>query len=168
MPVGMSSPGIGKVIYTNSGAVTITSATPDMSLAANAALYTPLPACEAVDLILDVTANSGTNSSVIGNFVELQDSPDGGLHWYCFWRSAQITTSTTVMRQSMRTNGIGANEAAAGTTGINTATGAVLQNRAVAASQRVLWTLSTAGGNAPSMTFGLYAVVQQSGTRASY
>lgn len=168
MAVGMSSGGVGRTIFVNSGAVTASGATPDMSLPANATLYNIVPACEAVDIILDVTANSGVASSINPQFVELQDSPDGGAHWYCFWRSANLTTSTTVVRTAMRTNGIGANEAAASTTTINTATAAVTQNRVVCANQRVVWTLSTTSGNSPSLTFGIYAVVQQSGTRASY
>ena len=167
MPVGMPTLGLGRTIYTNSGAVTASSATPNIGLAANAALYAAVPACEAVDIILNVTAHSGVNSSIIGSYIELQTSPDGGVTWFPFWRAAQITTSTTAIRTSMRTNGIGANEAAATTVGVNTATGAVTQNCAITADQRVVWTLSTASGNSPSITFGLYCIAQQAGTRGA-
>jgi hypothetical protein len=168
MPVGASSAGLGRTIYTNSGAVTTSSATPDMSLPANATLYQLVPACEAVDIILSVTANTGTNQSIIGAFVELQTSPDGGTTWVPFWRSTQITSSTAVTRTSMRTNGIGANESATGQNAIQTASASLIQNCVITANQRVVWTLSTASSNSPSLTFGLFAIAQTAGSRASY
>lgn len=163
MATGLA-PGKAITIFTNSGAVTATGGTPNMK---NNSLYNIVPACEAVDIVLDVTANTGTNQSVIGTYIELQHSPDGGTTWFTFWRAAQITTSTTVIRTSMRTNGIGANEAAVTTVGVNTRTAALTQNCVVNGDQRVIWTQSTALGNSPSTTFGLYAFVQATGTRSN-
>lgn len=164
MAVGLGQ-GIGRTIFTNSGAVTASSATPNIGLAANAALYQNIPACDAVDIILQVTANTGTGSSLQAQWVEMQTSPDGGTTWVTFWRSVNLTTSTTTLRASMRTNGLGQSEAAVQTAGINTATGAIVQNCCITPDQRVVWTLPTATGNVPSLTFGLYAIPQPVGTK---
>lgn len=165
MPVGMSSIGMPITIFTNSGA---TAGTVAYANTKGSTVFGNLPACESVDLFLNVTANTGTNQSNTGAWVELQTSVDGGTTWATFWRSAQLTSSTTTQRACIRTNGIGANEAAVSTTAINTATAAVSQNCVITQDQRVLVTQSTTNGNSGSLTFGLYAIIQQSGTRASY
>ena len=158
------SAGIGRTILTNSGAITASSATPNLrNIVAGG-----IPACEAVDILLSVTANTGTNSSNGPNFIELQTSPDGGTTWYTFWRSVNITTSTVTQRTSLRTNGIGANEAAATTVGVNTATATLTQNCCITQDQRVVWTLATSLANSPSINFGLQYIAQQSGTRTGY
>lgn len=165
MPVGMSSLGIARTIFTNSGATSGSVTYHNMNGNAN---YSIIPACESVDLFLNVTANTGTNQSVTGAWVELQTSVDGGTTWATFWRSTQLTSSTTTQRDCIRTNGIGANEAAVSTVAINTATGAVKQNCVITADQRVVVTQATTNGNSGAITFGLYEIIQQSGTRASY
>lgn len=152
--------GVTRTIFSNSGSVSVSQATANMK---DSALYQRIPACAAVDIILNVTAHTAANGASTLNYVELQDSPDNGTTWFTFWRSAQITTSTTVMRDSIRTNGLGDNEAAVSTVGINTVTGAVVRNCVVSPDQRVKWTLSAAGG---VLTFGLYAVVMPSGSRS--
>ena len=164
MAVGLKQ-ATGRTIITNSGAVTASSATPNIGLAANAALYQSVPACDAVDIILNVTANTGTGSSLQAQWVEMQTSPDGGTTWVTFWRSANLTTSTTTIRASMKTNGLGNSEAAAQTVGINTTTATLVQNCCITADQRVVWTLPTATGNVPSLTFGLYCIPQPVGSR---
>ncbi len=168
MPVGVSSLGLGRTIYVNSGAVTASSATPNMK---NNTLYGTIPAAEAVDIILNVT-NFGGNAATttgFGAWVELQTSPDGGTTWIPFWRSPQIiSTSTAIIRTSMRTNGIGANESATGSTAIQTASGAITQNCVVTEDQRVVWTQVSTNNNSPTLTFGLYAICQTAGSRASY
>lgn len=165
MPVGQASLGLARTIFSGSGAVTGTAATTNMK---NSTLYATVPVCEAVDIYLNVTANTGTNQSVTGTYLELQTSVDGGTTWVPFWRSAQLTTSTTTIKTSMRTNGIGANEAAATTVAVNTATGALTQNCCITEDQRVAWTSSTSLGNSASITFGLYCIAQTSGSRAAY
>lgn len=169
MPVGASSAGLPFVIFSNSGSVTTSSATPNLRTSSLfGSTYGIVPVCEAVDLVLNVTANTGTNQSLIGAWIEMQTSWDGGTTWVTFWRSAQITSSTTVAVTHMRTNGIGANETAVSTTGVNTATASITQNCVITQDQRVVWTLSTANANSPAITFGLYAITQTAGSRASY
>lgn len=160
MAVGMSSAGVGRTVFSNSGAVSASAGTGNFK---NSAVFGVVPACEAVDLLLNVTANTGTGGTNYG-WVELQTSPDGGTTWFSAARFAQITTSTAVQRISMRTNGLGANEAAAASgASLNTATATIVQNCVLSQDQRLFYTVSTG----QSLTFGVYAIIQQSGTRGS-
>jgi hypothetical protein len=160
MPVGLYR-GVPKVIITNSGAYTASSATPNLNPSATG-YGQPIPACEAVSLILSVTANSGTGGAN-NAWVELQHSPDGGTTWLCAARFTQVSTSATVHVLNLRTNGIGANEAAAQSSAVNTGTAAVTQNLVLSPDQRFVWTIATG----QSLTFGVYAVIQPSGTRGA-
>ena len=161
MPVGQSSLGIPYVLISNSGTVTTSSATPNLKTATT---FGRIPACEAVSLYLYVTTNSGTGGANTF-WVELQQSPDNGTTWLPTARFTQVTTSAATHVLNFRTNGIGANEAAATTTGIQTVTAAVTQNVVLGPDQRFVWTLGNAG---QSVTFGVFGFAQQSGSRAAY
>ena len=157
MPVGLS-PGIPKVIISNSGAVSATGATPNFK---NSTVYGGgIGACEAVTLYLDVTANTGTGGANQA-WIEYQVSPDNGTTWFTAERFSQVTSSTATMYMSFRTNGLGANEAAVNAGAIQTNTAAVINNMVFPLDQRVKWTIATG----QSLTFGLYAFIQPVGTR---
>lgn len=153
--------GQGRTIISNSGAVTATSATGNLK--DSTAYGGSIAICEAVTLWLNVTANTGTGGTNY-SWVELQTSPDGGTTWLPAARFTQVTTSTATHCLNLRTNGIGANEAAAQTSGIQTQTAAVTQNVVLSRDQRITWTISTG----QSLTFGVYAIEQPAGSRGSY
>lgn len=156
--------GLGRTIITNSGAYTVSSATGNLKDGASSGYGREIPACEAVTLYLNVTANTGDGGANTG-WITLQHSPDGGTTWLNAARFAQVTTSTAQHMLNLRTNGIGANEAAAQTTGIQTTTAAITQNVVLSRDQRLVWTLGSTG---QSLTFGVYAVEQPAGSRGSY
>ena len=73
---------------------------------------TPVPLCDAVSLVLDVTAYTGTaGPNQVRIF--LDTSPDGGTTWYPAITFALVTTSTDIQKWEGRTIGVGPNEAAA-------------------------------------------------------
>lgn len=158
MAVDGSKFAAGRTLVSGSGAVTATNHTVNLRTAPTLHEYIPL--AEAVDLYLAVTANTGVNGAA--SWVEFQTSPDGGSTWFCAARFSQITTSTAYQRVSVRTVGLGANEAAAASgASINTATAAVTQNFVLTQDQRVAWTI----GSGMSLTFSVFAVPQPVGTR---
>lgn len=150
----------GRTLVSGSGAVTATNHTVDLKSAPT--LHSYVPIAEAVDFYLNVTANTGTPGNA--SWVEFQTSPDGGTTWICAVRFAQITTSTAQQRVSVRTVGLGGNEAAAASgASVNTATAAVTQNFVLTDSQRVKWTI----GTGMSLTFSVFAVPQPIGSRSN-
>jgi hypothetical protein len=160
MATGASMFAQGRTLVSGSGAVTATNHTVNLRTAPTLHDYVPL--AEAVDLYLVVTANSGTPGN--SSWVEFQTSPDGGTTWVTATRFSQITGSTAEQRVSVRTVGLGGNEAAAASGAmINTVTAAVTQNFVLTQDQRVKWTI----GTGMSLTFSVFAVPQPIGSRSN-
>ncbi len=143
-----------------SAAVTTSSNSGNLKNTVNA-----IPLCDAVTLILDVTAYTGTAGPNLA-VVYIDSSPDGGTTWYPSFTFAQVSTSADIQRADLRTIGIGPTETATltrlGTT-INTTTASTV-NTVLSQDHRVRWTMTAGAGGTASLTFALWALCTDSGT----
>lgn len=161
MPRSYSLP--SRIPIVVSAAVTASGNTGNLRTASSS-VGNPIPLCDAVTLILDVTAYTGTAGPNVVN-IYIDSSPDGGTTWYPSWAFGNVTTSTDIQRAELRTIGLGPNEAATltrvGTT-INT-TSAVTVNTVLSPDHRVR-TVFAAGATGQSITFAVWAICTDSGT----
>lgn len=123
-----------------------------------------IPICDAITLILDVTAHAQTTPTPVFR-VYIDDSPDGGTTWYPKLTFAAVTTSTDIQRWEGKFIGVHLSEAASllrvGTTVATTT--ATTVDMVLGPDHRVRWEF-TANATATSATFALWALCQQSGT----
>lgn len=117
-----------------------------------------VPVAEAVSFILDVTAMTGSGTTLD---VQIDTSPDGGTTWYRAWAFARVTTSTSQQRIDVRPTGVGITEVGS-TVASLAATTAINANTVVTRDVRVSW---TAGTSFSSSTFAVWAIYQPMGTR---
>ncbi len=123
-----------------------------------------IPLCDAVTLVLDVTAYTGTVSPNIAT-IYIDSSPDGGTTWYPSINFAPVTTSTDIQRWEGRTIGVGPNEAATLVrigTAITTAS-ATINNTVLSPDHRVR-TIFASGASTQSITFAIWAFCTDNGT----
>lgn len=123
-----------------------------------------LPICDAVTLILDVTAHAQTTAFPAFR-VYLDTSPDG-TNWYPALLFATVTTSTDIQRWEGRLIGVGTSETATLTrvgTGTQTTTVSTVAV-VLTPDHRIRWEF-LANATATSATFALWALCQNS---ASY
>lgn len=103
-----------------------------------------LPSAPSYTFWLDVNTVTGT-SPTLDLTVEM--TPDSGTTWFGFMRFAQITAAAE--RRVKWSPGLGT-EAAEEALELATTGGASVDNMAVSATIRILWTI---GGTSPSFTF---------------
>ncbi len=142
-----------------SGAVTTSSNSGNLKNTAGA-----IPLCDAVTLILDVTAHAQTTPTPI-LLIYLDDSPDGGTTWYPKLAFAKITTSTDIQRWEGKFIGAHPSESAAliriGTTLATTSTSTT--DLILAPDHRIRWEFTT-NATATTATFAVWALCVQTGT----
>jgi len=161
MPRSYSIPARIPVVV--SAAVTSSTNTGNLRTAAST-VGNAIPLVDAITLILDVTAYTGTTSPNVAT-IYIDSSPDGGTTWYPSLNFAPITTSTDVQRLEFRPIGVGPNEAATlvriGTT-IVTASASV--NNTVLSSDHRVRTTFAANASGQSITYAIWALCENSGT----
>jgi len=161
MPRAYSVPARIPVVV--SAAVTTSTNTGNLRTAAST-VGNAIPLVDAVTLILDVTAYTGTAgpNTVL---IYVDSSPDGGTTWYPVICFGQVSTSTDIQRLEFRPIGVGPNEAASlirtGTTIITTT--ASTQTTVLSPDHRVRTSFAS-GASGQSITYAIWAICENSGT----